>query len=501
MAAAALLLLVAAVLLASTGPLLQPASAQGLGVAPDLLGAGAQATATAFEEFEDVLNLATVGGRGRGGRGSSGNIGGFSDARDFEQTQAAMYYIAGSSSSYLSRAVGQPRDQGKCLTCVAHAATEAVEMAVASAMDLTRKQLKRRGLTASPLSLYYCAAGGRSCNTGWDINQALRSLVEAPQWLQPNECMNNTLAQEGLREAAVLNWPSILSSFYQIQQHIRRHGSAITRITMPNDWEVQFNSSMRAVKGEDARPYRYNATARAAYGHALTIVGFDNQNFTWTLLNSWGSGNDPDNLRVKGGITADGLVKVRMGLLGVAQPEETYGVICEPTTGTPENQHGHMPWITDERRRMLTPLPAPDDMSGTCFNYTTLLDEGVAFIVDHFDLDIRTFVQDAANRGLFRLEDFTYKFAYKLQAAEIALVIRTVASVTQVLAADPPRVECTGFDAKGAASTAVCTSPTEAGNAACAAPGISSCMLHYKDINVTQLQPGSTVRVCNPNWA
>lgn len=74
-------------------------------------------------------------------------------------SQAAMYYIAGSSSSYFSRAVGQPRDQGKCLTCVAHAATEAVEMAVASAMDLTRKQLERRGLTASPLSLYYCAAG------------------------------------------------------------------------------------------------------------------------------------------------------------------------------------------------------------------------------------------------------------------------------------------------------------------------------------------------------
>lgn len=68
MPAAALLLLAAAVLLGPSGPLLQPASAQGLGVAPDLLGAGAQATATAFEDFQDVLNLATVGGRGRGTR-------------------------------------------------------------------------------------------------------------------------------------------------------------------------------------------------------------------------------------------------------------------------------------------------------------------------------------------------------------------------------------------------------------------------------------------------
>ncbi|WIA11339.1 hypothetical protein OEZ85_011462 [Tetradesmus obliquus] len=443
----------------SSGLLLQPASAQGLGVAPDLLGAGAQATATAFEDFQDVLNLATVGGRGRGTRGSSGNIGGFSDAHDFEQTQAAMYYIAGSSESYTSPVIGKPRDQKSCLTCVAFAATEAVEMAVANAMRISHAQLQRKGLTASPMSLYYCSPGGRSCNTGWDIPLALRNL------------------------------------------HIRRHGSVVTRITMPSDWEVQFNSSMRAVKGVDAAPYRYNASAKAAYGHALTIVGFDNQNFTWTLLNSWGSGNDPDNLRVKGGITADGRYKVNMGLLGVAQPEETYGVACEPTQGTKENLHGNRPWLNDRYRRLLTPLPPPSDMNETCFSYSTGPGEDVAFIVDHFDLDIRAFVQHTANRRLFRLEDFTYKFAYKLQAAEIALVIRTVASVTQVLAADPPRVECTGFDANGAASKAMCNSPTEAGNTACAAPGISSCTLHYKDINVTQLQPGSTVRVCNPNWA
>lgn len=434
MFAGALLLLAAAVLL-NTGLLLQPASAQGLGVAPDLLGAGAQATATAFEEFQDVLNLATVGGRGRGGRGTSGNLGGFSDARDFEQTQAAMYYIAGSSQSYLSKVIGKPRNQRKCLTCVAHAATEAVEMSVASAMHINRALLERKGLTASPISLYYCAPGGRSCNTGWDIPQALRNLEDAPQWLQPNSCMDTALAQEGLREAAVLNWRDMcrkaasqpactaikreqplytcsyksLSSFYQIEQHIRRHGSVITRITMPNDWEVQFNSSMRTVKGLDAPPYRYNATAKAAYGHALTIVGFDNQNFTWTLLNSWGSGEAEDNLRVKGGVTADGMVQVRMGLLGVAQPEETYGVACEPATGTKENLHGDRPWLNDSHRRLLTPLPPQDNQGGTCFNYTVGPGDAVASIVDHFDMDIRAFVQHSTNRRLFRLEDFTYK--------------------------------------------------------------------------------------------
>jgi hypothetical protein len=40
-------------------------------------------------------------------------------------------------------------------------------------------------------------------------------------------------------------------------------------ITMPNDWEVQFNSSMRTVKGTDAPAYKYNATAKAACEYVI----------------------------------------------------------------------------------------------------------------------------------------------------------------------------------------------------------------------------------------
>jgi hypothetical protein len=41
------------------------ASGQGLSVSPDNLGAGAEATANEFEQFESALELATTGGRGR----------------------------------------------------------------------------------------------------------------------------------------------------------------------------------------------------------------------------------------------------------------------------------------------------------------------------------------------------------------------------------------------------------------------------------------------------
>jgi hypothetical protein len=63
-------------------------------------------------------------------------------------------------------------------------------------------------------------------------------------------------------------------------------------------------------------PYRYNVSAKAAYGHAALIVGYNNTDYTFTILNSWGSGLTPSNSRTSGGITADGMFKVQMGLLG-----------------------------------------------------------------------------------------------------------------------------------------------------------------------------------------
>jgi hypothetical protein len=32
--------------------------------------------------------------------------------------------------------------------------------------------------------------------------------------------------------------------------------------------------------------YKHNITARVQYGHAAPIVGYNNTDFTWTILNS-----------------------------------------------------------------------------------------------------------------------------------------------------------------------------------------------------------------------
>eukprot|EP00883_Tetradesmus_obliquus_P003349 jgi/Sobl393_1/13601/SZX60317.1 len=419
---------------------LQPAASQGLDVSQEALGAGAQATATEFEKFEDALTLATLGGRGRGGRGQSASLGSFGSVKDLQRLQAAMYYLAGSSRSYESAAHGylpeHPRDQKVCATCVAQAAATAVEMSLAHSMGLTMRQLQQRNLTASPTALYFCAAGGRTCQTGWDIPLALRNLDDGPQWLLPEHCVEPVLAASQREDADVSDWPTMcrkfeaqsrnpqcrkvtraqpqyscsyrsLSSFYEIQQHVRQHGAVITRLLIMDDFEVQLPPAARNVSGLQWRPYSYNVSAKAAFGHAALITGFDNDNYTWTILNSWGSGTDPDNMRAKGGTTADGLFRVKMGLLGVGTPDNSYGVTCEPTKGTRENLHGQRLWITDARRRPLQ-LPPDLDARGDCYNYRVQRGDDVASVVDGLGLDVRGFVQDAANRRAFQQVNFTY---------------------------------------------------------------------------------------------
>lgn len=56
---------------------------------------------------------------------------------------------------------------------------------------------------------------------------------------------------------------------------------ACCRIAVPDDFNYQFNFSVRTTSGLKLPPYVYNASAKVAYGHAAVIVGYDNDNFTW----------------------------------------------------------------------------------------------------------------------------------------------------------------------------------------------------------------------------
>jgi hypothetical protein len=58
------------------------------------------------------------------------------------------------------------------------------------------------------------------------------------------------------------------------------------RIATYDDIIVQFNKSARNLTSHELPPYRRNVTAKLQYGHAAVIVGYDNADYTWTILNS-----------------------------------------------------------------------------------------------------------------------------------------------------------------------------------------------------------------------
>ncbi|WIA23159.1 hypothetical protein OEZ85_001490 [Tetradesmus obliquus] len=424
--------------------------------------------------------LAQQEAAGRGARGGSNNLGGFANPKSFATMQTAMYYIAGSPQVYDSsnprhtpgglNYIGAVNDQKLCSTCVSEAITKAVQISLAATLRNSSGQF-----AVSPQAFYYCAPpGGRSCKTGWDIPEALKALTENPQWVLPSSCFNTAKLLKGQDEADVGEWSSIcaaaaaaaatptckditreqplfrcsfksLSSFYQIQQHIRAHGAVVTRMLVNNDFEVQFNASARNKRGLLLLPYRYNITAKPSFAHAALITGYDNSNFTWSVLNSWGRGGDPGQLR-SSGVTGDGLFRMQMGLAGVGTPDATYAVSCYPAEGTPLHPNHEQPWARS-RRRPLTPESREVLLSNTCYRYTVQEGDTVASIVDHFGLGMRQFVQDKAN-------------------------LRT-------------DVRC-----------------TMANYAACAQPGVVGCSLTYQDVNVTSaLKAGQQVRVCNQGWS
>jgi hypothetical protein len=53
-----------------------------------------------------------------------------------------------------------------------------------------------------------------------------------------------------------------------------------------DDFDVQFNKTAKSFRGMDWPAYKFNATARQLFPHAAVIVGYDNFDYIWTILNS-----------------------------------------------------------------------------------------------------------------------------------------------------------------------------------------------------------------------
>ncbi|WIA38981.1 hypothetical protein OEZ86_005133 [Tetradesmus obliquus] len=327
----------------------------------------------------------------------------------------------------------------------------------------------------SAASLYYCSEGGRSCSTGYDIQQNLYDVAAQQRCSSPANSSQPWLKCEY----------KSLSTFWEIQRHIRNHGAVISRITVYNDFDVQVGEKVREQKGEAIPAIRTNATARPQYGHAALIVGYDNDNYTWTMLNSWGTGLKNSSQTRKAGITADNLFKFSMGLAGVGAPDQTYGVSCSPPPGSEWDPFGVQKFYGGKSRKTVQLIKPSDrvNLTETCFNYVLTDNDTVASVVDHFDQDIQAFVTTqadvarrraggkAATEGPWSYQNTTYKLIGSYSEQQLTTMLQT---------------------ARGAAPC------MRYGN------GTVNCILQYALISVPSTLSGPawnrTVRVCNVTY-
>lgn len=129
------------------------------------------------------------------------------------------------------------------------------------------------------------------------ILSSLLQLQSNPGLLRPSRCTRGNLVEpeigswSGVCAAAAaacplannsLPWLSCsykaLSTFWQIQQDVRQHGAAITRITIYDDFRPFFDPSKTGLENGIYTP---KPGARKLYGHAAIIVGYDNVNMAW----------------------------------------------------------------------------------------------------------------------------------------------------------------------------------------------------------------------------
>lgn len=99
-----------------------------------------------------------------------------------QQLQRQLYYLAGLPPVYSSWNIDQNpggisllpkvRDQGDCDTCVTHALAAAIQAAAAATYRRNASEID-----VNAQSMYFCSQGGKTCKPGWDLQEALATIV------------------------------------------------------------------------------------------------------------------------------------------------------------------------------------------------------------------------------------------------------------------------------------------------------------------------------------
>lgn len=186
--------------------------------------------------------------------------------------------------------IGPPKDQRPCQTAVAFAITAAAEAAVASALHINGSSI-----SLSQQDLQFCPGIARGCYDNWDLESGLERLVN--KTVVDYECLPYTAAQSDdpakLCNYRCRNKPKAIvpgkfgstpiRDVISAQKQIRRYGSFVTRFNLYDDFFPWISKT--AVSDPNAVYDCPNTDKPAVDGHAVTVIGYNNDQGYWIVKN------------------------------------------------------------------------------------------------------------------------------------------------------------------------------------------------------------------------
>jgi len=306
----------------------------------------------------------------------------------------AQLLMATSPNSYSSidardvhgrKLVSTPQKQGECEACVGFAVAAAAETALATTMytDVSQTSISVQGL-------FFCSDKGifRGCKSGWNLADAVSSLRDRAGSIPIASCLKynpdisgvltrgelcqqtcttvNPYVNRGSIDAKMINYD------YEAQAHILRYGAIVSRFDIYNDFKTFFDDPANAKK-----VYMPNPRAKFVNGHAVVLVGYDNEGQFWLAKNSWGSDwADGGYFRV-----AFNVCSILSGNLG-----EAYGITFETKTKVDAAQ---LPVTC-----CTTARDSSDSGAKKCYWYTARMGDYVSGIALRARIPVEDFLYD-----------------------------------------------------------------------------------------------------------